>query len=686
VIKDRHHELRALVVARVHEVDLTVPADVVLDALDAAASTGRALGVVAAALKQGPEALCLGAPPTVGRLVAALRARGSVLDEPTCSRCGRPHQSLTASAHEGAVCPRCRTRELAVACSVCQVVKPVYGRTKDGEALCSVCTPKPRRRCARCGRVKEIARRAHDGEGELCVSCFKGPVATCRVCGRSRPCNFVAAGHPICVSCSPRTAKCCAHCGRDRPACVRWPEGPVCEPCYRRALSRKGTCSDCGEIRRLVAPPGPGARRCATCAGVPGLATCASCGREERPYAHGRCVRCTLEIRARALLGPPDGPFEPLFQAIVSADRPYSVCNWLRSSGPASILGDLVSGALPLSHDALDALPNRRSADHLRHLLVAADLLPARNDALVALEEWVGRRLEEIDDVERRRQVHAYATWRVLNRARRRAQRDPRAPTATRHAKTCLNTAVCFLEFLYQRERKLSDCTQSDVDDWLADGPPSAHEVRDFLDWTAVRKTTPRFSVPGKVRRGGPKIDGDTRFGLVRRLLADESLDLSDRVAGCLVLLYGQQLSRIARLRRDQVTITSDGSTRLSLGVTSIDVPSPLDGLIGRLLDEHRHHTAFALPALATPWLFPGLHPGRPFNASQLGSRLRRLGVEPQAARRGALSHLAACMPAAVLAQVLDLAPTTAVRWAATTGGDWNRYAAELVRRVDRET
>ncbi len=686
MIKDRHHELRALVVARVHALDPAIPSEAVLDALARAATTGRALGVVTAALEGGPEALLCGAPPTIGCLVAALRERGSVLPEPTCTRCGRQHEKLTTSAHEGVVCPRCRTRELAVACSICHVVKPVYGRTKGGAALCSVCTPKPRRHCSRCGRVKEIARRAHDSEGELCVSCFKGPVAICEVCGRRRPCNFVAAGHPICVSCSPRTTKCCAHCGRDRPACVRWPEGPVCEPCYRQALLRKGTCSDCGETRRLVSPPGPYARRCATCAGVPGLATCASCGREERPYAHGRCVRCTVEIRARALLGPPDGPFEPLYRAIVSANKPYSVCNWLRSSGPASILGDLVSGTLPLSHDALDALPNRGSADHLRHLLVAAGLLPARNDALVALEEWVGRRLEEIGDVERRRHVHAYATWRVLNRARRRAERDPSPRTATRYAKTCLNAAISFLEFLDQHERHLRDCTQSDVEDWLTEGPPSAHEVSDFLDWTAVRKTTPRFSVPGQLRRGGPRTDDDARFGLVRRLLVDESLDLSDRVAGCLVLLYGQQLARIACLRRDQVTVAADGSTLLSIGVTSIEVPLPLDRLIGRLLDEHRHHTAFSLPALSTPWLFPGLHTGRPFTAAQLGARLRRLGIEPQAARRGALSHLAATLPAAVLARVLDLTPNTAVRWVGTTGGDWNRYAAELLRRADRGT
>ena len=565
---DRSEAARELIVARVLEVDPALDAERVLAALAHSVSTGRALGVVAAALERSAQPLYSGAPPMVGRLVAQLRALGSALPEPRCARCGRPHDKLTASKEAGALCPRCRTHELAQACSVCTRVKPVYGRTKDGAPLCAVCTPKPRRHCSRCGRMQVIARRAHDEVGELCVSCFKGPVATCGVCHRHLPCNFVATGHPICVTCTPRKKSTCAHCGEDRPAYARWPEGPVCEPCYRNALSRRGECCDCGELRRLVSPPGPDARRCATCAGVPGLATCTSCGAEERPFAHGRCVHCTVEIRARLLVGAPGGLFEPLYRAIVSAPRPYSVCNWLRTSGPADILGEIVSGDLPLTHDALDAHPRRRSADHLRHLLVAAGLLAARDDALVALEDWIGRRLGEIADPAHRRQVRAYATWRVLRRVRQRKGQDPRSSTATAHAKVRIDAAVSFLEFLASRDRVLCDCTQGDADDWCIDGPASAQEVSDFLDWTAVRKLTPRLVIARADPRGGPKTDDATRFSLVRLLLCDETIDLTDRVAGCLVLLYGQQLTRITALRRDQITTTESGSMRLSLGTS----------------------------------------------------------------------------------------------------------------------
>lgn len=458
----------------------------------------------------------------------------------------------------------------------------------------------------------------------------------------------------------------------------------MCEPCYRAALSRRGRCDGCGEVRRLLSPPGPAARRCADCAVPPvrGLAVCGACGVEDRPYADGCCVRCTLSIRARALLGEPGGPYEPLYRAIVAAPQPYSVCNWLRSSGPAAILTELVAGTLPLTHEALDAHPRRRSADSLRHLLVASGLLIARDDDLAALEAWAIDRLAEVDDVHQRRVLRSYATWRVLRRARQRAGRGP-ARTPTRHAKVCLNTAIAFLAFLARRQRELGDCTQGDVDDWLTEGPPSAHQVADFLDWTATRTMTGRFTLPSRSRQIGPRTDDETRWSIARRLLHDDGVDLADRVAGCLVVLYGQQLSRIATLRRDQVAVGADGVTRLSLGTIPIEVPPPLDGLLGRLLNEHRHHTAFS--ATTSPWLFAGLHHGRPFAPSQLGARLRRLGIEPQAARRGTLFHLAATLPAAVLARTLNLTPLTAVRWVKAAGGDWNHYAAEVLHSGDRE-
>ena len=53
------------------------------------------------------------------------------------------------------------------------------------------------------------------------------------------------------------------------------------------------------------------------------------------------------------------------------------------------------------------------------------------------------------------------------------------------------------------------------------------------------------------------------------------------------------------------------------------------------------------------------------------------------AARQAALMQLASQIPAAVLAEILHLHPTTAVAWVAAAGGDWNTYAAQIARTAD---
>jgi hypothetical protein len=69
-----------------------------------------------------------------------------------------------------------------------------------------------------------------------------------------------------------------------------------------------------------------------------------------------------------------------------------------------------------------------------------------------------------------------------------------------------------------------------------------------------------------------------------------------------------------------------------------------------------------------------------PGDASNLGARLRRIGVRTLPGRRSAMNHLAARLPAAFLADLLGLHHNTAVRWVRGTGADWSTYAAELVK------
>ena len=173
---------------------------------------------------------------------------------------------------------------------------------------------------------------------------------------------------------------------------------------------------------------------------------------------------------------------------------------------------------------------------------------------------------------------------------------------------------------------------------------------------------------------------------LLARLLHDDTLELTDRVAGALLLCYGQQLSRIAVMTTEQIHRHDDNDVVVSLrlGAHDITVPEPLSGLLTELIDIGRSHLGVGSPA-TSPWLFPGHLPGRPITPSRLGERLRLLGVRALPARRATLLQLAAQVPAAVLAELLHLTPGTTTRWTRDAAGDWSRYAAELARERDHQ-
>lgn len=433
-----------------------------------------------------------------------------------------------------------------------------------------------------------------------------------------------------------------------------------------------------------MVPPGAGARLCASCGGVEALASCRCCGVEQRPYRHGLCVRCALEERVQDQLGPAGGPLDSVRAAIAASPQPYSAHNWLRSSASASLLRELAAGTLTLDHEALDAPPpERRAVDFLRHVLVANGVLVPRDEAIVSLEAWVAVKLARIDNSARRALLGRFANWRLLRRARRRAEGSVRPRTPTAHAKNCLNAGIALLTFLDDQGRDLATCSQADIDTWACKAAPgTTHAIADFVDWHAPKKLLSALDVPRRQRHDGKTLDDDDRWAVVARLLHDEDLDLTDRVGGCLVLLFGQQLSRIVALRRDQLSVKDD-IVALRLGPCPIEVPEPLGGLLVRLASSGRAYRGVGSPP-ATPWLFPGLDAGRPLNPSHLGERLRKVGITTMAGRRSALAHLASRLPAAVLADLPHIHPTTAVRWVNAAGGDWTTHAAHLLHDRDR--
>lgn len=428
--------------------------------------------------------------------------------------------------------------------------------------------------------MRRIAVRATGAQPDICEGCYRGRHAVCGNCGRRRPCAFVIEGRPTCQACRPRVLAACAHCGQPRPPTVRWPEGPVCDPCYTATLRRRGPCRTCRAVRRLVAPPGPAATTCADCAELPTAHlrghVCGDCGIEDKLYERSRCAPCALQRRTAELLmaGAEQRPAEltGVYQAITTTDTPRSALNWLRNGASAALLAELAAGDLAATHDALDAHPHRRAAHYLRQLLVANHVLPARDEALASTERFLADLLAGIDRDPDRRLLAAYGTWRVLRRLRRTAERAAQPRTYTRHARLQIATAARFLDWLAGRRTPLGEATQADIDDWLTSSGPSGHAIRDFLGWAHEHQHCPRFVVSAPGRRTGPAITDEQRWTLLARLLHDDALELTDRVAGCLLLLYGQQLSRITALTSQQVR-RQGAQVFLRLGHDEITVP-----------------------------------------------------------------------------------------------------------------
>jgi hypothetical protein len=677
---------RQVIIEAARAADPSLSATVIAAVVDAILTTPAAARELAAALAEDPNALITGAPASAGRLITALRERGSRLPEPACASCGSTGKPLIRSP-TGGVCRRCWDHQQATACARCGVVKLVRGRDEHHRPLCGACSDRPQRRCGRCGRTRRIARRGRDGRPDICDACYRLPIATCSRCGRQRPCIDAAGAEPICLACTPRRSVVCAHCGQQRPPTARWPEGPICEPCYRATLQRRGACTGCGQTRRLVDPPGTTATRCADCAGQPITHACTDCGTEDRLYEHGRCNRCALRRRTQQLLAAGQGEIPaalaPVYEAIISTATPRSALNWLRNGAGAKLLADLAAGELNCSHEALDAHPRRQAADYLRHILIANDVLPARDETLASVERFLADTLAGLPRDHDCRLIHTYATWRVLRRLRRSAERAGRPRSYTRHARANITAAVAFLNWIADRGLTLAEVGQGDADTWLAGGP-ARYQVRDFLQWAATAGHARAIIVPNLASRTGPADSDEQRWAQVRRLLHDDTLELTDRVAGTLLLLFGQQLSRIAAMTTNQV-ITRADKVFLRVGRDDLHIHEPLASLLLTLVRQRRRYLGVGTPAAANRWLFPGLQPGRPLTAARLGERLRALGIRAQPGRRSAMTHLAAQVPSAVLADMLNLAPTTAVKWVSDAGGDWSRYAAELAREANHQ-
>lgn len=473
----------------------------------------------------------------------------------------------------------------------------------------------------------------------------------------------------------------CVRCGQCYPGGADgWPEGRVCKYCYLQARLRAGICADCGALTSLPGVNATGQPTCTRCSGIPARFRC-GCRREVTAGERGQCWWCVLAELVTDVLAGPGGEtpshLRPLADGLVSMRRPQSGVVWLRRSAiTREALQDMAHGRIQCSHAALDALGADRAVEYLRCLLVRYGVLPPRDRRLADFQRWAAAKLDAIGNAEHRQLLERFLRWRLLHHLRSGAASvEPVSHGPYQRAKQRLTVAAAFLAWLDGRGRQLGDCTQHDLDEWFGTGPTTRRHVITFLSWAHQQRIIRSVGVPviSTEGREAPAPGPDARLAAIRRLLLDETLIPGDRLAGCLVVLYGQQASKIAALRTAEVSCTDD-TIQIKLGADWLDVPEPVATLLRQHLRNRCNTVTSVSPA--SPWLFPGQLAGEHRSYRRLVRVLHQLGIPVRAGRLAAWRELVREAPPAVLADALGVSPGTAMRHAWLGGADWSAYAA----------
>jgi hypothetical protein len=603
-----------------------------------------------------------------------------------CCRCGQTARLGARTPDGAAVCRRCYEHGRRLPCTGCGRTAPVAGRGPGGP-VCQRCRTRPAGACDRCGRVEPLnTRRTATGQA-LCRTCRKqqDSAVACAVCGQLRSCRATPAhgGQRVCAECQPDHHRACVYCGRTRRIYTTWPLGAVCGTCYARTRGQPGACADCGDVAPLIGRRPDGGGLCPACSGRPERTyTCRRCRQTGYFYTAGCCPRCQASDRVRQLLAVHNGhiaaDLAPLADALAASDSPPAVLQWLAPGQPAAgLLAQLAGADEPVSHDLLDRLGPGLAVHRLRQTLVHTAVLPERADYLERLVPWLDTLLTGHPPA-RAHLIRTYTQWTLLRRARRRARTGRFTPGSGNWLRTQVRAVVNLLTWLENNQLTLHTVSQDQLNAWLIARPTDAtYRARQFLTWARRHHLAGDVSIPKKQPRSAmPAITEDQRWTQLARCLREDSLPTEVRAAGALVLLYGLPVSRISDLAVTDLRRHGD-RTSLAIGGHDLPLPPAVAALLHTQADTARRVSPLdRTSAEGTRWLFPGGFPGRPARDALYRGLRRHLPVHLRQARSAALINLAATIPAAVLADLLDISIHTANTWAEHARHDWASYLA----------
>ena len=478
----------------------------------------------------------------------------------------------------------------------------------------------------------------------------------------------------------------CTRCGRSANKLrIRWPGDGLCNSCFYTAMRTYGICPRCGHDGVL---PGRANRTderpvCLGCAGIPGNYQCRTCGIEGEIMRAGQCARCVLRGDLDELLrgGDADQAFiAQLIDILCGVDRPESIMTWKRSEKVQQLFAGLRCGEITCSHESFDALEPGRHVSHLRSILVHHGLLPRRDERLMVFEGWIEMKLAAIRAKSIRGPVEQFARWHHLSRIRANSTPEGNSDAPVRSAKQEITETIKFLTWLHKtHKRTASTCRQQDVEEYLTSGPTTRHMIRTFFIWDRKSRINRTVFIGHRVAKTTSTLTQEQRLRWLQELLTGESESLPYRVAGTLLLLYGQLPTRIAALTMESIVLAPE-ELRISLGTEPAPVPEPFASLILEHL-ANRPNLRTAGGTMETPWLFPSHRAGNHIDPQSIMHRLRTLGINLHGARNSALQNLVKDAPPPIVAELLGYSYQVAHLHAQKAAETSSQYAAGAASR-----
>lgn len=484
---------------------------------------------------------------------------------------------------------------------------------------------------------------------------------------------------------SPRT---CARCTRTGVKfAVTWPEGSICRRCHQRITRIHGFCPGCGEQRLLPGLSPSGEKLCVDCANIPANFHCTRCGVEDEPVRTGLCARCCLKDDLGDLLRDEHGGIAahmlPLYQALTTQANARSARVWMITNKPATkLLRALATGRASLTHETFTQHPTPGKVQHLRAHMMSLGMIEEHNRRIERYETWLNQKLLKVPSPKHKQLITQFTTFVHLNRMRHLARQDALKEGTLLNARQSTSTAIEFLGFLDGRGKDPDECTQQDINEWLAGGPTTRSLARTFARWVMGARHIPKLDFPYRVAKTLPRLSQDRRLELIRRALDDHELYAGDRAACLLMLLFGQALTRVAAMKMEQFLHSDDGDLQVVFGEDPIEVPAVFSTVFKDYLANRPNTNTASNPG--SPWCFPGFSPGEHISANHLMNRLREVGIDLKGAKNATLQELVLLMPPAIAADALGYSYQVMDIHEQRAGARWKAYS-ELVRSQSKE-